>query len=326
MYRNSVIPLNKDKYTKASTDTIEKVFSDDFNYVCSDGRQWVCRTCHDALTSRNMPLQAKANALHLNVIPPELSELNSLELRLISLRVPFMKMVALSSGKQRCIHGPAVNVPSKLDTICTLLPRLPSDTELIPLKLKRKLSYRGHYMYDYIRPDKVLAALAWLKANNPLYADAEVDGSWLSNSVANNAELFTSLTEETTSRDESPACSQLDSITRACDVLCDIAKRNGYSIHDVPSDGNCLFAAIAYQLPSIGINGIDMHTLRSMVVSYLESHPYINGIHCRNFLSAPVVSHDACNSDTEAPTAEDEYISAVDDPDTRAQLHWERYL
>ena len=88
-----------------------------------------------------MPLQAKANGLQLCPIPPELSSLNLLELRLISLRVPFMKMVALPSGKQRSIHGPAVNVPSKVDTICKVLPRLPSQTELIPLKLKSKLAY-----------------------------------------------------------------------------------------------------------------------------------------------------------------------------------------
>ena len=99
-----------------------------------------------------MPLQAKAIGLQLCTIPSQLSSLNLLELRLISLRVPFMKMVALPSGKQRCIHGP---VPSKVDTICTVLPRLPSETEIIPLKLKRKLAYRGHYMYDYISPEKV---------------------------------------------------------------------------------------------------------------------------------------------------------------------------
>jgi len=46
-----------------------------------------------------MPLQAKANGLQLcNVPPPELCDLNALELILISLRVPFMKMVALPSG------------------------------------------------------------------------------------------------------------------------------------------------------------------------------------------------------------------------------------
>ena len=272
MYRNSVVPLNKGKYSKASTDIIEKVFSDDFSHVSSDGKQWVCGTCNDALTRGKMPLQAKANGLQLNPIPPELFELNALELRLISLRVPFMKMVALPSGKQRCIHGPAVNVPSKLDTICTLLPRLPSDTELIPMKLKRKLSYKGHYMYNYIRPDKVLAALAWLKANNPLYTDVEVNDDWLNNSIGNNAELCTSLTEN--SSDTSTLPSQMESLH---DVLCQIAEQNGFSIHDVPSDGNCLFAAIAYQLPSIGLTGMDVDILRNDLVSYLESHPYVNG-------------------------------------------------
>ena len=61
-----------------------------------------------------------------------------------------MKMVTLPSGKQRSIHGPAVNVPSKVYTICDMLPRLPSQSELVPLKLKRKLTYRGHYLYDYV--------------------------------------------------------------------------------------------------------------------------------------------------------------------------------
>ena len=79
-------------------------------------------------------MQAKANGLHLCHVPPELADLNLLELRLISLRVPFIKMVALLSGNHRSIHGPAVNVPSKVDTICNVLPPLPSETELIPLK------------------------------------------------------------------------------------------------------------------------------------------------------------------------------------------------
>ena len=88
-------------------------------------------------------------------------------------------MVALPSGKQRCIHGPAVNIPSILDRICTMLPRLPSESELIALKLKRKLAYRGHYMYDYISPERVMNALVWLKTNNPLYANIDINDNWL---------------------------------------------------------------------------------------------------------------------------------------------------
>ena len=111
-----------------------------------------CKTCDRALKRGVMPLQAKANGLQLSEIPPELL----LELRLICLRLPFMKMVALPCGKQRSIHGPAVNVPSKVDTICSILP---TQSELVPLKLKRKLAYKGHYMYDYITPQKSIDIL-----------------------------------------------------------------------------------------------------------------------------------------------------------------------
>ncbi len=79
-------------------------------------------------------------------------QLNALQQRLISLRVPFMKMVALPTGKQKCIHGPAVNVPSK---VVRVHPRLPSECELVPLKLKRKLSY------NYVSPERLSSALRW---------------------------------------------------------------------------------------------------------------------------------------------------------------------
>ena len=86
-----------------------------------------------------MPAQAKANKLDLEAIPTELSDFNPLEERLISLRIPFMKMVTLPCGKQRAIHGPAVNVPTDLMPVCMLLPRLPSQAQMVPMKLKRKL-------------------------------------------------------------------------------------------------------------------------------------------------------------------------------------------
>ena len=82
----------------------------------------MCKACARALKCGNVPLQAKADGLRLPQVPPELSNLNALELKLICLSLPFMKMVALPSGKQRSIHGSAVNIPSKVDTICDVLP------------------------------------------------------------------------------------------------------------------------------------------------------------------------------------------------------------
>ena len=193
MYRKTVILCNKTKYTKASPELLGNA---NLTHISSDGKEWVCKTCDRALARGSMPVQAKANRLQLSEIPPELSGLNALELRLISLRVPFMKMVALPSGKQRSIHGPAVSVPSKVYTTCDVLPRLPSQSELVPMKLKRKVAYRGHYMYDYIRPQKILDALSYLKANNPLYADIDINEQWVEETMANDDELCQYLVEQ----------------------------------------------------------------------------------------------------------------------------------
>ena len=161
MYRKTVLEFNISKYTKAPEEFATMS-------VCTSAKDkvWLCKTCDYALRRGRMPAQANANKLDLEDVPTELSDLNPLEERLVSLRIPFMKMVALPCGKQRAIHGPAVNVPTDLKPIRTLLPRLPSQVQVVPMKLKRKLCYKGHFMYQYVRPAKVLAALEWLKVNN----------------------------------------------------------------------------------------------------------------------------------------------------------------
>ena len=63
MYRKSVVPCNKVKYTKASTEVLQKVFSVDLCYISSDGKEWMCKTCDRALRMGSVPLQAKANGL-----------------------------------------------------------------------------------------------------------------------------------------------------------------------------------------------------------------------------------------------------------------------
>ena len=95
MYRKSVILCNRANYTKANTEILQEVFSPKLGYISSDGKEWVCKTCNRTLKRGTLPLQAKANGLQLCPVPPELSGLNALELRLICQRVPFMKMVAL---------------------------------------------------------------------------------------------------------------------------------------------------------------------------------------------------------------------------------------
>ncbi|XP_035683454.1 uncharacterized protein LOC118420666 [Branchiostoma floridae] len=186
MFKKSVVRFNEDrpKY-KLSTNEWADIMNNLY-HDCS----WICNTCHTTMDRGEMPALAKANGLQLADVPEELQNLRPLERRLISQRIPFMKLVGLPKGQQRAIHGPAVNVPAKLENVCSLLPRLPSNAQVLPMKLKRKLIYTGHYMYDFIRPRRVTEAIFWLKTNNPLYKDVAFCEDWQQQWLDGDSELW----------------------------------------------------------------------------------------------------------------------------------------
>ena len=91
-------------------------------YICVTCKKWLCRK------KPKMPSQAVANGLELSPIPPELANLNELECRLISLRIPFLKILSFFRyGSHYKVDGPPVNVPATLDKICKILPRIPDE-------------------------------------------------------------------------------------------------------------------------------------------------------------------------------------------------------
>lgn len=113
----------------------------------------------------NIPAEAAVNKLSLEDIPNEMKELNSLEKHLIAIHIPFMKIMALPHGGQQNIHGPVVCVPSDLKKV-TSLPMTPGDAQLLRVKLKRKLNYKGHVEYQFVDQNHIFQALDFLKKNN----------------------------------------------------------------------------------------------------------------------------------------------------------------
>ena len=223
MYRLGVQLLKEGNYTKASRSVLNDVLC--FKITSANDKEWICLNCHVTLKRGRMPVQAKCNNLELAPLPTELTDLNDLEIRMISQRIPFVKMVALPSGRQHGIHGPAVNVPAKLDFICTQFPRLPSETQLVPMKLKRRLKYKSHYMYDYVRPEKVLAALRWLKANNEHYAEIVINDKWLEDSTSDDPDLWNAMTkpDKPVVIDENSTDEKVDSCVKSEANKCKIA-------------------------------------------------------------------------------------------------------
>ncbi|XP_078578075.1 uncharacterized protein LOC144862999 isoform X1 [Branchiostoma floridae x Branchiostoma japonicum] len=191
LYRSTIREFKVENYT-TNEDTEKIVHCTTGTQV--NGKYWVCMTCHNALKQGRVPTQSWGNNLELDEVPPQLKDLRPLELRLISQRIPFMKLVGLPRGGQKAIHGSAVNVPTKLQTITSLLPRLPATAEVVPLKLKRRLCYQGHYMYEYIRPKKVVDALVWLKNNNPLYKDITICPDWEQEWEGDDPDLWEAMT------------------------------------------------------------------------------------------------------------------------------------
>ena len=55
-----------------------------------------------------------------------------------------------------------------------------SELQLHPVKLKCKLEYKSHYMYDMIHRDHVISAITWLKEHNFHYTDIKLNEHWYS--------------------------------------------------------------------------------------------------------------------------------------------------
>ncbi len=111
---------------------------------------------------------------------PEELQLNELEERLVSLRIPFMQIRELPRGGQVSVKGNIVNVPTDANKVATSLPRRVNDSDTIPVKLKKRLSHKSHNFSQNIRPNKVMKALMYLKAHRKEWQDAgiTIDEDW----------------------------------------------------------------------------------------------------------------------------------------------------
>ena len=59
---------------------------------------------------------------------------------------------------------------------------MPQQLQVQPLKLKQKIEYKSHYMYDMIWKDKIIGALTCLKQHTHHYADIQINADWCASS------------------------------------------------------------------------------------------------------------------------------------------------
>lgn len=86
----------------------------------------------------------------------------------------------MPKGQSPKMKGAICNVPLETGDVCNNLPRGADSSGVIMLKLKRKMVFRGHVLFEPVRPDYVKSALLYLKLSNPLYTNVRINMEQLS--------------------------------------------------------------------------------------------------------------------------------------------------
>ena len=120
-----------------------------------DNKFYICQTCHKKMKNNKIPCQAVYNKLDIPEIPEQLKCLNILEREIISKRLLFKKISIISKGQMPKIKGATCNIPVSVEDTCTTLPRNTTSSGIIMVKLKKKLSFKGHVYFEPVSPEKV---------------------------------------------------------------------------------------------------------------------------------------------------------------------------
>ncbi|XP_062577686.1 uncharacterized protein LOC134239531 [Saccostrea cucullata] len=169
-------------------------------YISVDGKEWICLTCKKSIQDGKMPKLSVANHVQFPSKPEEL-QLHQLEERLIALRIPFMQIRELPRGRQLSIKGNVVNVPVDIQPTVNSLPRQFNNDITVPVRLKRRLSYKTCDFVENVRPKHVIIALHWLMRNSQMYKDAKihVDEEWEARITADSSEIISEYFNTSTS-------------------------------------------------------------------------------------------------------------------------------
>ena len=171
LYKRSVKIFIEEKYGILYGKNLSSVSSFDSCY-------YICNTCDKKLLKNQIPAQCVLNKLELFDFPDHLRNINKLERVLISQRILFSKisimpksisyrlkfLFASLNGQFPKIKGTICNIPVKTESICETLPRTLNESNMLFIKLKKKLSFKSHVLSESVRPDFIFQILNYLKS------------------------------------------------------------------------------------------------------------------------------------------------------------------
>ena len=127
----------------------------------------------------------------------EALKLNKLEAYLLKLIIPFVRIAHCPRGPYFKVKGDLILISSDIDHSLTKI--LPLQQSLIPVCFKRKLSYSGSYLEEFVDKQKIKMYFAWFKKNNHLFKNIDLDANLIDDFFAESLEAtknFESITKE----------------------------------------------------------------------------------------------------------------------------------
>jgi hypothetical protein len=148
-----------------------------------------CVSCSRALQRRSLPKHALANKLYTGPVPDELKDLTMIEECMISrarakswiVKLQEQDSDSVSPTAQRGLKGHTIIYPQQPDKLAEILPPTVSETlTFICVIFVGSSKLTKEWLREKAKPlvvrrEKVRDALVWLKFNNPLYKDIQID-------------------------------------------------------------------------------------------------------------------------------------------------------
>ena len=135
----------------------------------------ICTRC--VRQKRGKEKFSEHNGMQFPVVPEFLRKLNSLEEKLVSPYLAFMKVKLLRAGQQRALVGGVVVVPLDVFQVVKQLPQTLHMCQAVMVSLKRKLQFKHAHIQEHVRVALVKFCLKYLVETSPLYKEVRAEYS-----------------------------------------------------------------------------------------------------------------------------------------------------
>ena len=192
-------------YQKCDSCKCVKLNQSLFKSQCGLSRCKQCHTKKYTVSSFSHPTWVDEQGQEQFSVPGALQGLREGEKMLIQQVSPYVPLQHLQKGSFGC-KGHVCSFPQTIHSICSVLPRLPTDVSIVNIvKSFSDSDNIPHQLTFRIRKQKVLDALKWLKQYNPEYADITIaDGNleWMDSEEENLPQSLPTLNPQDSQQNE----------------------------------------------------------------------------------------------------------------------------